>query len=153
MKKIITLSKYFFKKNVKDILAFVIILFIANILFSSSMIINFNISNDYDEYYDKLNTASSFFTIPSMQYTDDLLNDIKNIKTVENAEIQNGVILNIPVNMEGSIQEQNQIFYNINNVSNLNKKEIIQETTENIENGIYLSNYTFIHSGLNIKDK
>lgn len=88
-----------------------------------------------------------------MQYTDDLLNDIKNIKTVENAEIQNGVILNIPVNMEGSIQEQNQIFYNINNVSNLNKKEIIQETTENIENGIYLSNYTFIHSGLNIKDK
>lgn len=153
MKKIITLSKYFFKKNVKDILAFVIILFIANILFSSSMIINFNISNDYDEYYDKLNTASSFFTIPSMQYTDDLLNDIKNIKTVENAEIQNGVMLNIPVNMEGSIQEQNQIFYNINNVSNLNKKEIIQETTENIENGIYLSNYTFIHSGLNIKDK
>lgn len=153
MKKTITLSKYFFKKNIKDIISFVIILFIATILFSSAIIINFNVSEDYDKEADKLNTANSFFTIPSVEYTDNILNDIKNIKGIQEVEVQTGIMLTIPVNMEGSIQEQNQIFYNIDSVSSINKKEIIKETTDKIKYGIYLSNYTFIHSGLDIKDE
>lgn len=153
MKKTITLSKYFFKKNIKDIISFVIILFIATILFSSAIIINFNVSEDYDKEADKLNTANSFFTIPSVEYTANILNDIKNIKGIQEVEVQTGIMLTIPVNMEGSIQEQNQIFYNIDSVSSINKKEIIKETTDKIKYGIYLSNYTFIHSGLDIKDE
>lgn len=153
MKKTITLSKYFFKKNIKDIISFVIILFIATILFSSAIIINFNVSEDYDKEVDKLNTANSFFTIPSVEYTDNILNDIKNIKGIQEVEVQTGIMLTIPVNMEGAIQEQNQIFYNIDSVSSINKKEIIKETTDKIKYGIYLSNYTFIHSGLDIKDE
>ncbi len=153
MKKTITLSEYFFRKNAKDIISFVVILFIATILFSSAIVINFNISNDYDKESDKLNTANSFFTIPSIEYTDNILNDIKKIKGIKTVEIQNGIMLTVPVNMEGSIQEQNQIFYNIDNISNINKKEIIKKTTDNIKHGIYLSNYTFIHSGLDIKDE
>lgn len=153
MKKTITLSKYFFKKNIKDIISFVIILFIATILFSSAIIINFNVSEDYDKEADKLNTANSFFTIPSVEYTDNILNDIKNIKGIQEVEVQTGIMLTIPVNMEGAIQEQNQIFYNIDSVSSINKKEIIKETTDKIKYGIYLSNYTFIHSGLDIKDE
>ncbi len=151
MKKAITLSKYFFKKNIKDIISLVIIILLSTILFSSAIIINFNVSKDYDKEADKLNTANSFFTIPSVEYTDNILNDIKNIKGIESVEVQDGIMLTIPVNMEGSIQEQNQIFYNIDNVSNINKKEIIKETTDNVRYGIYLSNYTYIHSGLNIK--
>lgn len=153
MKKIINLSKYFFKKNIKDIISFVVILFIATILFSSAIIINFNVSEDYDKEVDKLNTANSFFTIPSIEYTDNVLNDIKKIKGIKDVEVQNGIMLTIPVNMEGSIQEQNQIFYNIDSVSDINKKEIIKKTTDKIKHGIYLSNYTFIHSGLDIKDE
>lgn len=153
MKKAITLSKYFFKKNIKDIFFFVVILFIATILFSSAIIINFNVSKDYDKKADELNTASSFFSIPSVEYTDNILNDIKKIKGIQEVEVQNGIMLTVPVNMEGSIQEQNQIFYNIDSASDINKKEIIKETTDKIKNGIYLSNYTFIHSGLDIKDE
>lgn len=153
MKKIITLSKYFFRKNIKDIISFVLILFIATILFSSAIIINFNVSKDYDKEVDKLNTASSFFTIPSVEYTDNISNDIKKIKGIQDVEVQNGIMLTVPVNMEGSIQEQNQIFYNIDSVSDINKKEIIKETTDKIKDGIYLSNYTFIHSGLDLKDE
>lgn len=153
MKKAITLSKYFFKKNIKDIFFFVVILFIATILFSSAIIINFNVSKDYDKKADELNTASSFFTIPSVEYTDNILNDIKKIKGIQEVEVQNGIMLTVPVNMEGSIQEQNQIFYNIDSASDINKKEIIEETTDKIKHGIYLSNYTFIHSGLDIKDE
>lgn len=153
MKKIITISKYFFKKNLKDIISFSIILFIATILFSSATIINFNIDKDYDKEFDELNTADNFFTIPAIEYKDNLLDDIKNIEGITDVEKQNGILLTIPVNMDGSTQDQNQIFYNINDISNINKKRIIKETNDNIKNGIYLSNYTFIHSDLSLKDE
>lgn len=153
LRKIITISKYFFKKSFKDIVSFSIILFIATALFSSAIHVNNNVSKDYDSEFDRLNTASSFFTIPSAEYEDSLLEDIRNIEGIKDAQIQRGVMLTVPVDMEGSTQEQNQIFYNINDISNINKKEIISETNDNVNFGIYLSNYTFIHSGLNLKDK
>lgn len=153
MKKIITISKYFFKKNFKDIVSFSIILFIATILFSSATILNNNVSKDYDNEFNRLNTASSFFTIPRAEYEDSLLEDIRNIKGIKDVEAQRGILLTIPVDMEGSTQEQNQIFYNINDIPNINKREIINETDDKVNFGIYLSNYTFIHSTLDIKDK
>lgn len=153
MKEINTTSKYFFKKNKKDIISFVVILFIATILFSSAIIINFNISKDFDKEAKELNTSTSFFTIPNIEYEDNILNDIKNINGIDNVEVQNGIMLTIPIDMDGSTQEQNQIFYNIDNINNINKKEIIKETKDNISNGIYLSNYTYIHSNLDLKDK
>lgn len=153
MEKVITISKYFCKKNLKDIISFSIILFIATILFSSAIIINFNIGKDYDDEFDKLNTANCFFTISSVEYNDQLLEDIKSITSVTNVEVQKGILLTVPVSMDGSIQEQNQIFYNINDLSNMNNRTIIKETNDNITNQIYLSNYTFIHSGLDIKDE
>lgn len=153
MKKVITISKYFFKKSFKDIVSFSIILFIATVLFSSAIHLNNNVSKDYDSEFNRLNTASSFFTIPSAEYEDRMLEDIRNIKGIKDAQIQRGIMLTVPVDMEGSTQEQNQIFYNINDNSNINKKEIISETKTQVDFGIYLSNYTFIHSKLNIKDK
>lgn len=153
LKKIIAISKYFFKKSFKDIVSFSIILFIATALFSSAIHLNNNVSKDYDSEFNRLNTASSFFTIPSAEYEDSLLEEIRNIKGIKDAQIQRGIMITVPVDMEGSTQEQNQIFYNINDISNINKKEIISETNDNIDFGIYLSNYTFIHSSLDIKDK
>lgn len=152
MKKAITISKYFFKKNLRDIVSFSIILLIATILFSSSIIINRNVSKDYDNEFNRLNTANTFFTIPSAEYEDSFLEDIKNINGIKDAEVQNGIMLNVPVDMDGQKQEQNQIFYNISDNSYINKREIIEETNDNVNFGIYLSNYTFIHSGLDIKD-
>ncbi len=152
MKKLIAISKYFFKKNLKDIISFSIILFIATVLFSSSIMINFNIMKDYDDEFNRLNTANTFFIVSSAQYSDNLLEDIKNIEGINEAEMQKGIMLNVPVSMEGSIQEQNQIFYNVDDECNINKKEII-ERDNSIEHGIYLSNYTFIHSELKLKDK
>lgn len=153
MKKIIAISKYFFKKSFKDIVSFSIILFIATALFSSAIHLNNNVSKDYDSEFDRLNTASSFFTISSAEYEDSLLEEIRNIKGIKDAQIQRGIMITVPVDMDGSTQEQNQIFYNISDISNINKKEIISETNDNIDFGIYLSNYTFIHSSLDVKDK
>lgn len=153
MNKINTISKYFFKKNLKDICFFSIILFIATILFSSAIIINKNISKDYDTLYEELNTADAFFTISSVEYSDELLRDIKDIEGISEIEAQNGIMLSVPVKMEGSIQEQTQIFYNIDADSKINKRNIILKEDKKDNSGIYLSNYTFIHSGLKLNDK
>lgn len=153
MYKIITITKYFFKKNLKDIISFSIILFIATTLFSSAFIINKNIGHDYDILYEELNTADAFFTITSEDYTEELLSNIKNIKGINEAQAQNGVMLSIPVHMDGSIQEQTQIFYNIDINPKLNKRKVISKENEKDNRGVYLSNYTFIHSGFKLNDK
>lgn len=152
MRKINTISKYFFYKNVKDIISFSIILLIATVIFSSAFIVTKNISRDYDMIANELDTADAFFTIPNTQYSDELLYDIKNMKGISGLDKQNGIMLSIPVQMEGSTQEQTQIFYNIDETHKLNKRKIIEEN-RNDNKGIYLSNYTFIHSGLKLNDK
>lgn len=153
MKKTITISKYFFKKNLKDIISFSVILLIATTLFSSAITLKNNVSKDYNTEFNNLNTASAFFTISNTEYTSDLLKDIKNIKGINDTFARKGIMMSVPVNMDGSTQEQNQIFYNIEENNNINKYKIISDTKDNLEHGIYLSNYTAIHSGLDIKDK
>ncbi len=152
MQKISAISKYFFKKNLKDIISFSIILLIATILFSSAFIINKNVSKDYNVVFNELNTADAFFTIPNTQYSDELMEDIKNIKGIKEIDKQNGIMLSIPVQMGVSIQEQTQVFYNIDEIHKLNKRKIIKENKNN-NRGIYLSNYTFINSRLKLNDK
>lgn len=151
LQKINAISKYFFKKNFKDIISFSIILLIATCLFASAINVFKNVSAYYDLLFDELNTADVFFTIPNIQSTDELLKDIENIKGVSEVEAQKGIMLSVPVKMEDSTQEQTQIFYNIDKPIKLNRRKVIKE--DNNISGIYLSNYTFIHSGLNINDK
>lgn len=139
------LSSYFFRKNLKDILFFCIILLVATILFSSAIILKLNVGKDYNQELDRLHTADSFFVIPSIEYTDSLLEDIKDMKGITDVEIEKGIMLSVPVDMDGSIQEQNQIFYNIDASYRMNRREIIKRTHSSEEAGIYLSNYTFIH--------
>ena len=152
MKNII-LSKNFCKKNLKQLLSFSIILLIATTLFSSAIIINRNISNDFDKKYENLNTADTFFTIPNIQYSNTLINDIKNIKNINEIETKNGIMLTAPIEMNGSKQDLNQIFYNLNDEANINKYKIIEETSDYVENPIYLPYYIYKNSELKIKDK
>lgn len=153
MNRILTLQKNFFKKNIKDIISFSIILFISTILLTSSLVVNNNIDKEYDEKHQKLNTANNFFIISKLQYNDDLLEHIKNIKGVNEAEKQEGILVTIPVMMEDSMQDQNIIFYNYENERAINKFDLVQENTSINNKSIYLANYTYIHSGLKLNDK
>lgn len=148
--RIKTISKYFFKKNLKDIIYLAIILFIATILFSSAVIINRNVSSDYDRLHEELNTADMFFTILGTEYSDKLLEDIENIDNIKEVDVQKGIMLSVPVKMDGSMQEQVQIFYNMDISPRINKREIILGEVKSGARGIYLANYTFIHSGLKL---
>lgn len=153
MNRILTLQKNFFKKNIKDIISFSIILFISTILLTSSLVVNNNIDKDYNEKHQKLNTANNFFTISKLQYNDDLLEHIKNIKGVNEAEKQEGILVTIPIMMEDSMQDQNIIFYNYENERAINMFDLVQKNTTINNKSIYLANYTYIHSGLKLNDK
>lgn len=153
MKRILTLQKNFFKKNLKDIISFSIILFISTILLASSLVVNNNIDKEYNKKKQKLNTANAFFTLSKSQYNDELLENIRKIKNVNEAEIEEGIFVTIPVIMEDSLQDQNVIFYNYENKRNINKFDIIQKNEKLNDKSIYLANYTYIHSGLNLNDK
>ena len=153
MNRILTLQKNFFKKNLKDIISFSIILFISTILLTSSLVVNNNINNEYDIKHKRLNTANSFYTISKLQYSEDLLENVKNIKGVNEVEKQEGIFITVPIMMEDSLQDQNVIFYNYENERKINKFDLIQKSENICDNGIYLANYTYIHSGLNLDSK
>lgn len=152
MKKIFELQFSFFKKNLKDIISFSIILFISLLFFNSALIVNNNIDKAYKKKFNDLNTGNVFFNISKIYYDDSIISDIKKINGVNEVEKRYGIFVNIPVMMEDSYQDQNIIFYNLNDNSKLNKYEIV-DTNNQKNNSIYLSNYTFIHSGLNLGDK
>ena len=79
MNRILTLQKNFFKKNLKDIISFSIILFISTILLTSSLVVNNNINNEYDIKHKRLNTANSFYYLIQIQiyYPNLILNEYK----------------------------------------------------------------------------
>ena len=152
MKKIFKLQFSFFNKNLKDIISFSIILFISLLFFNSALIVNNNIDKAYKKKFNDLNTGNVFFNISKIYYDDSIISDIKKINGVNEVEKRYGIFVNIPVMMEDSYQDQNIIFYNLNDNSKLNRYEIV-DTNNKKNNSIYLSNYTFIHSGLNLGDK
>lgn len=153
MNRILTLQKNFFKKNLKDIISFSIILLISTILLTSSFVVNNNIDKEYNKKHQKLNTANAFFTISNLEYNDNLLENIKQIKGVNEAEKQNGIFVTIPVMMEDSLQDQNVIFYNYENERSINKFDLVKKNNTLNDKSIYLANYTYIHSGLNLNDR
>ena len=152
MNHIITLSKNFFIKNFKTLLSFSIILLIASMFFGSALVINNNFSKDYNEKFNELNTANAFFTISKSEYNDSILNDIKNMDNIIEAESRKGILLTIPIKTQNSTQDQEQIFYDIGDNGNISKYEIVEKRTLTDGNYIYLTNYTYINSNLNLSD-
>ena len=53
--------------------------------------------------------------------------------------------------MEDSLQDQNVIFINMK-MKKINKFDLVQENSSFSNKGIYLANYTYIHSGLSLED-
>lgn len=152
MNRVLKLQKNFFKKNLKDIISFSIILFVSTILLTSSLVVNNNLDKEYNKKHQRLNTANIFFIISKFQYNDNLSENIKNIKGVEELETQEGIFVTIPVQMEDGLQDQNVIFYKYENEREINKFDLVQENSSFSDRGIYLSNYTYIHSGLSFED-
>lgn len=152
MQSILTLTKNSFKKNAKILLSFSIILLLASMLFGCALNIKNNFSKEYDKKFEELNTANVFFSIPKTQYNDNILNDIKKINGILDIEKRKGIILTIPVKMGDTIQDQETIFYDINDNGSISKYEIVELSNEDKSSYIILSNYTYKNSDIKLND-
>lgn len=152
MNHILTLAKNSFKKNLKTLISFSIILLLSSMLFSSALTIKNNFSKEYDEHFNELNTANTFFTIPKIEYNSNLLDDIKNIDCVDDLSVRKGIKLTIPVKMQDTTQDQETIFYDITDNGKISKYEVVEKSNNNKSNYIYLSNYTYVNSALKLND-
>lgn len=152
MKHILTLAKYPFKKNIKTLLSFAILLLLSSIFLSSALTINNNFSKNYDKKFDDLNTANVFFTIPKVHYEDSILKEIENIKGVNNVEQRKGIMLTIPVKMNDTIQDQETIFYDELDNGKISKYKIVEKSEYKNSDYIYLSNYTYKNSNMKLND-
>lgn len=152
MERNTTLSAYFFKKNISSVLSFGIILSIATILFTASVVVHRNIKGSYDRKFAELNTANAFFTIPVLYYSDDIISDIQNIPFVQDVEVRNGIYSRAKIEVDGKNQDENLLFYNLADYREMNKYETVAGTPPSTigTNSLYLTNYTYIHSGKNI---
>ncbi len=120
--------------------------------FGSALVINNNFSKDYNEKFNELNTANAFFTISKSEYNESILNDIKNMDNIIEAESRKGILLTIPIKTQNSTQDQEQIFYDIGDNGNISKYQIVEKRNLTDGNYIYISNYTYINSNLNLTD-
>ena len=115
-------------------------------MFSTAIILKLNVSKEFDKKYQEFNTASSYVTIPAPLYSEDLLTKINKIEDIEKAETKKGIYTKVTINFNGSNQEQNQIFYNMDEKAELNNIKIVEETTDNVQNPIYLPSYIYLNS-------
>lgn len=152
MNHILTLAKNSFKKNLKTLLSFSIILLLSSMLFSSALTINNNFSKEYDKSFNELNTANTFFTIPKIEYSSSILENIKNIDCVNDTTIRKGIKLTIPVKMQDTTQDQETIFYDLTDNGKISKYDVVERSNTHQSNYIYLSNYTYANSTLKLND-
>ncbi|MDO4978634.1 MAG: ABC transporter permease [Candidatus Saccharibacteria bacterium] len=146
--KHLILAGYFLKKNLKSILSFAIILFVATVMFTSGIMITTSIDDDYKKRFDELNTADVSFVVPEQTYTDGLLDKIRATENVSDVETARGIMLSIPVQMNGMEQNQNQIFYRLDDIKNISKLNTISSTDKNLEHAIYIPYYLSANSDL-----
>lgn len=152
MNHILTLTKNSFKKNLKTLLSFSIILLLSSMLFSSALTIKNNFSKEYDKSFNELNTANTFFTIPKIEYNSNILENIKNIDCVNDVATRKGIKLTIPVKMQDTTQDQETIFYDLADNGKISKYDVVERSSSHQSNYIYLSNYTYINSTLKLNE-
>ena len=113
MKKINSQIMYNLKKDKGSYISFGIVVLITAIMLNLSFVLLFQVDKAYDEKFDKLNTASINITIPAMQNTDSLTNDIKALNGVADVEYREAVFSEAVVkDFRDTDFSMNTLFYN-----------------------------------------
>ena len=142
MGKIKTQLIYNLKKDKGSYISFGIVVLITAIMLNLAFVLLFQVDRAYDEKFDELNTASINVTVPKLQNTDALMDEIKALNGVAYAECREAVFTEAVVkDFRATDFSMNTLFYNKDESRNMNKLEIKEEKAEMTENSIYLPLY------------
>ena len=142
MRKIKSQLIYNLKKDKGSYISFGIVILITAIMLNLAFVLLFQVDRAYDKKFDELNTATINVTVPELQNTDTLIDDIKAIEGVADVESREAVFAEAVVkDFRATDFSMNTLFYNKDESRNMNRLDIKEEKAEVTENSIYLPLY------------
>jgi len=133
---------YNLKKDKGSYISFGIVVLITAIMLNLAFVLMFQVDKAYDKKFGELNTASINVTVPKFQNTDALMDDIKALSGVTDAESREAVFAEAVVkDFRATDFSMNTLFYNKDESRNMNRLDIKEEKAEIAENSIYLPLY------------
>ena len=142
MRKIKSQIMYNLKKDKGSYISFGIVVLITAIMLNLAFVLLFQVDRAYDDKFDELNTAAINITVPKLQNTDELMDDIKALNGVVGVESREAVFAEAVVkDFRATDFSMNTLFYNKDESRNMNRLDIKEEKAEMTENSIYLLLY------------
>ena len=154
MNKIKSQVSYNLKKDKKSYISFGIVVLITAIMLNLALVLVFQVDNAYDKKLEKMNTATINVCIPKAQNTNVLMSDIEALEDVSEVVCREAVFLEAVVNdFRGTDFSMNTMFYNIDEIRDINKLEIKEESVEMTEQSIYLPLYVASFGEFGLEDE
>lgn len=142
MKAVKTQLIYNLKKDKGSYVSFGIVILITAIMLNLALVLVFQVDKAYDDKYEDLHSAAINICIPQIQNTDTLKDDIKALEGVSEAECREAVFLEAVVkDFRGADFTMNTVFYNKDELRNMNQLDIKEESAKLTEQSIYLPLY------------
>lgn len=145
---------YNLKKDKGAYISFGIVIFITAIMLNLALVLVFQVDTAYDNKFKDLNTATINVCIPKTQNTSTLKNDIKALDGVSAVECREAVFLETIVkDFRDTDFSMNTVFYNKDDLRDINKLDIKEESFESTDSSIYIPLYMSCFGGFELNDK
>lgn len=154
MKKITNQILYNLKKEKSSFISFGVIIMITALILNCAVVLIRQVDSAYDEKIDNLNTATLNAIVPENQNDMKLKEVFDEIEMVERTESHTAIMTEATVkDFNNADFTMNTVFYNINEVRNLNKFELVSETENEVDNPIYIPLYVSNFGGFALNDE
>ena len=142
MKQIAHLSRYFFRKDKKQILCFGFIIMIASLILNLALVLAMKIAPAYERLSDELHTADIDMIIPAMADSAELSDAVRRSASVEHYEKQRAILQKaVMKDFRGTDFELNILFYNLDDNRSLHQLSCLEHSDEEVSNAVYLPLY------------
>lgn len=119
------LAMHNLKKSKGQYISFGIMILITALIMNISLVLAFQTSDAYDDYFESLDTADVNVLIPKLQAYGGLEDEIAKLDDIEEIEKHEGVFVSATVrNFADSDFDMNTVFYNADHERSLNRLEV-----------------------------
>lgn len=142
MKKIKTQVLHNLKKEKGSYISFGIILLFTAFMLNLALVLTLQVDRAYEAKFETLRTANINICIPKVQNTEQLVEDIENIKGVKEVESREAILSEAVVREFRDTEfSMRTIFYNMDDERTVNQLEIKEDKKEVTDRSIYLPLY------------
>lgn len=154
MKKLWIQVLYHLKKEKGSYLSFGIIILFTAFMLNLAFVLKFQADKAYDGKFEALHTATINVCIPKAQNTEQLAGELSALKSVNEVESREAVLTEAVVkDFRDTDFSMNTVFYNRDDVRNVNKLEIKEESKSVSEQSIYLPLYVASFGGFDVESE